>query len=431
MLGQDQSRCDKQMEVNQRHPGFTVSNEVVVTPGRTVKPQEVIISPAVKQLNKDGYVVYNTQEKQDIYITIQPDSAFFDDEEPKMVKMAGGSFVSAEKHGTSVSIPVRSEPEHESIEYAQPSDMFTNAFRREAHGEIDFNEIIIKKNESFEMEFEESPMFFKPYENGSDVVMKESFNATVVEMAATASAEVKVEETQKMSIKEYSEEPIYGIEEISVKKTLVTEVPAGLYTDGRTPINSAEAGVEETSEHSSFVGMCGSAETAVTSESAVADIVAPLPEELPIIADEEPLVENVSETAVEERAETVTDVPLQTDVVADVMTPLLLAEPPVIAEAEPIAETVCKTAVEDPTETVANVPVQIEIVDEVADIMRITIPCLRMSDVLILELSQSWERTIPEDGLEAYDCIFRSAKTPVKEETISVSFSSEPKEQNL
>lgn len=423
MLGQDQSKSDRQMEVKQRHPGFTVSNEVAVTPGRTVRPQEVIISPAVKQLNKEGYVVYNTPEKQDIYITIQPDSAFFDDEEPKMVKMAGGSFVSADKRSSSVSIPVRPEAEVEPIAYTQPSDIFSNASRREVYGEIDFNEIIIKKNESFETEFEESPMFFKPYENDSEAIVEESLKITAIEMAATASAEVKIEESQNVSIKEYSEEPEYEVEEVSVEKAIVTEVPAGLYTDGRLPIDSAEAGVEKTSELSFFMGSVP-AETAVTSESAVVDIVTPLLEELPIAAEEEPVVEMVSGIATEERAETVTDVPAQSEVIADVVIPLLQAEPLVMNELEPAPEMVCETDVMDATETVTNAPVQIEVVDEVADIMRITIPDLRMSDVLILELAEGWEKVIPDDGLEAYDCIFKSMKMQVGEDVTQAPCSS-------
>jgi hypothetical protein len=80
MLRQESSRPVMQAEVKQRHPGFTVSNETAVTPGRMAKPQEMIVrSEAVKQLNREGYYVYNTPEKQDVYITIQPDKAFFDD----------------------------------------------------------------------------------------------------------------------------------------------------------------------------------------------------------------------------------------------------------------------------------------------------------------------------------------------------------------
>ncbi|MDR0309628.1 MAG: hypothetical protein LBH88_02580, partial [Candidatus Methanoplasma sp.] len=119
MLGQDQ-RDVKQHKVKQRHPGFTASNEAAVTPGRMAKPQEVVISPAIRQINREGYVVFNTPEKQDVYIAIQPETAFFDDEEPEMIKMAGGSFVGGSKHTSSVEIPMRTEPESEPMVFTQP-----------------------------------------------------------------------------------------------------------------------------------------------------------------------------------------------------------------------------------------------------------------------------------------------------------------------
>ena len=451
VLGQEQSRSAKrpevrsevrQMEMKQR-PGFTVSNEASATPGRTARPHEVVISPAVKQLNREGYVVYNTPEKQDVYITIQPDSAFFDDEEPKMVRMAGGSFVSAEKHGSSVSIPIRSEPEPESAVYTQPADIFCNACRRQELEEIDFNEVIIKKNESFETEIQEAPVFFKPssYENVPEQVMEKLFKigtGNEAEIAMTSSAEVKIEpreisfagyreepeyeveeisaveektESREISFAGYREEPEYKAEEIALVEVKaeeqevsssagnreeaeckaddvpsvepqIAEVPAGLYLDGCKPIDSAKADVEETCDFSSFMGIM-EAETAVTSVSA------PVEE---IVAIAQPSVNYLSL--------------------------------PVPKEEEPAEQTACEAPAEKTSETVTDVPIQIEVFDEVADIMRITVPSLHMSEDLIAEFAQDWERRIPEDGLEAYDCVFRPMKTPVKEENITCTASS-------
>ncbi|MCL2295891.1 MAG: hypothetical protein FWC29_02275 [Methanomassiliicoccaceae archaeon] len=425
MLNSEQSKGAKQsevkqMEVKQRHPAFTVSNDAMVTPGRTVKPQEVIISPAVKQINREGYAIYNTPEKQDIYITIQPESAFFDDEEPRMVRMAGGSFVGAEKHGGSADIPMKSEQESEHAVYAQPADIFSNACRREKLEEIDFNEVIIKKNEFFETEIEESPVLFSPgYKEIYEPVAEVSFKVVANEAAVTSSAEA-VAEVRPIAFAGYREVPEYELEEVHVEpkakepeaapvevkaeepmvlfsgyrevplpevqeapveKTLITEVPAGLYVDAQKPIDIAQAD-DEMSGLSSFVGMVSTeTEIAVTSETApVAEVI-----------------------------------PLQS------MDILCLPAP---EEAEPAEETVCETAAEKSSETVTDVSAQIEVFDEVADIMRITIPSLRMSDGLINELSQGWEKTIPDDGLEVFDCIFRPVRAPVKEENVSCMASS-------
>jgi len=38
--------------------------------------------------------------------------------------------------------------------------------------------------------------------------------------------------------------------------------------------------------------------------------------------------------------------------------------------------------------------------------MKLTVPSLRMSDELIAELAKDRDMTIPDDGLESYDCRF-------------------------
>ena len=389
MLGQEPSR-DAKPEIKQRHPGFAVSSEAAVTPGRTARPQEVIISPAVKQINKDGYVVYNTPEKQDVYVTIQPESAFFDDEEPVMKRMAGGSFVGGNKQPSAAAVPVRNEPEPEPIVYDQPADIFSNACRREVFEEIDFNEIIIKKNESFDTEFEEAPVFFKPSSGEvSDPIMEESFGMkSEPETASTSTGEV---EAPKMSFMGYKEVPEYEVDEVPTEikeapaEVPITEVPAGLYVDGRRPIDTAEADAEGKEEPSSFVEMSAGTEMAMTSEAA------------PI--------------------EEVTVIPRLPD----------LLSVPAAAE-ENIPPVICETEVEDVSPTVADAP--IEIVDDVADIMKLTIPELQMSEDMISELSKDIQRNIPEDGLEAHDCMFHLMGSPVKEESgpQAVSFGFEGKE---
>ena len=527
MLRQEQGKNTKQTEVKQRHPAFAVSNDMAVTPGRTVRPQEIITSPAVKEINREGYVVYNTPEKQDIYITIQPESAFFEEEEPRMVRMDEGSFIGGDRNIIPAAMPVRSEEESKPISCTQPADIFSNACRREEFEEIDFNEVIIKKNDSFDMEFEESPVFFRPsYEGISELVLEESFKMEAVnEAAMTSSAEVKTEQ-EKVFFEGFSEEPEYMLQEVSAEKAPVTEVPAGLYVDGHKQIDPAEAGDEGVDEPSLLKeAMFVEVETAVTSVSAPIDeTVVPLPtgylslpsleeaepaEEIvpEVVAEEaDPIAEPVFEAAeeeaesimetvpevIEEEAEPVTEAVCEaieeeaepvmetepefiaeetepeaeavTEVIEEEAEPVLemmsevvmeetepiaeavteaieeetvpametvsevtmeeaepIAEPVtemVVEEAEPVAE-IPEVVAEEGSETIADEPVQVEVFDEVADIMKITVPSLRMSDELMLELAQDWERTIPEDGLEAHDRVFRPIRISGKEECIS------------
>ncbi len=456
MLGQEQGSDAKKTEIKQRHPGFVVSNETPVMPGRQVRQQEVIISPAVKQLNKDGYIVYNTPEKQDVYITIQPDSAFFDDEEPVMVKMAGGSFVSGNRQPAAAAMPMRVEAEPEHVEYVQPADIFCNACRREEYGEIDFNEIIIKENGSFEAEIEESPELFKPsYEEKYETAIEDSFNGMAIpEAAVTASESVEIGDLTPMvgyrsepeyevediydhkdpgaasdyveihvihdqepaaeygSETEYEveditdhkssdivleeagtddiepmagseEEPEYGFKEASEEKVPVTEVPAGLYVDGFRQIDAAEADSEDGS-FSSFIEMSMEAEMAVTAETE------------PIAEQMTPLSPHVGYLCLPSPAEEVS---------------------------------ICDVSQEEASETVTDMPIALEVSDEVADIMKLTVPSLCMSDELISELAQEWE--IPDDGLEAYDCIFKPMISTVKEEETPIAAPSEPEEKEL
>jgi hypothetical protein len=386
MLSQEQGKNAKQTEVKQRHPGFVVSNDTSVTPGRTARPQEVIISPAVKQLNKDGYIVYNTPEKQDIYISIQPDTAFFDDEGPEMVKMAGGSFVSGNKHAASVEVQVKPEPETRLVKYEQPADIFANAARRDSFGEIDFNEIIIKKNESFETEIEQ-PVYYKPaFEEKYTPVLEESFKTRSKPMVAATSTGVEVMDITMRSAR-FTEEPMYDVEILPTERMMVSDVPKGLYVDGYKPSNIASLETSEKSEHASFVGTSVKAETAETSEAM------PMTER---IMDKTPVTDTANAAARMEMKD------------------------------------IFETAVEAVSETVSDIPASVDIADPVADLMKMTIPSLRMSEDLIRELSQGMERTIPDDGMESYDCRFEPMVLRAKGKVqAAASFGSEGRESAI
>jgi len=380
-----------QAEVKQRHPGFTASNETAVAPGRTARPQETIRSEAVKQLNREGYYVYNTPEKQDVYITIQPDTAFFDDDEPKMVRMAGGSFVSGSKRADSFTVPVRSEPEPEPMDYTQPADIFNNAKRRPVYEEIDF-QIIIKKNDSFEKELEEAELYsplscrevvdpvleeqvfvkkqadmaFTSADAAAPIMMKE----TIIGYAEPSDYEVEdttaAEETTKTEEKKVpiKEEPIY-VEKVVIKKVHTAEVPAGLHVEGKRPTDVAKMNVGATEELSSFNGKSTAAQTAATSGSKPAEAALPIAEQIPVVHKTKGVI-NVTE-----------------------------AVPCAVAEKN--------------SETVTG-PTIIAIADEI-EMLKITIPGLCICDELMSDMSADCIMVIPDDGLEAYDCAFKSAPT--------------------
>ncbi|MCL1979332.1 MAG: hypothetical protein FWG60_04160 [Methanomassiliicoccaceae archaeon] len=381
MLSQEQGKNAKRTEVKQRHPGFVVSNEAAVTPGRTAKPQEVIISPAVRQLNKDGYIVYNTPEKQDIYISVPPDSVFFEDEEPGMVRMAGGSFVGKDKHSNSVEIQVRSEPEAESVVYTQPADIFSNAFQKEKYDEIDFNEVILKKNTP-EEETSPLPVFFRPSSEAKVPIMEESFRTKDHETAETSAATAKIK-APKVSFVEYMEVPDYELRETPAERMPVTDVPAGLYVDGHKPIDVAETGAEKgKDELSSFVNTAMEAETALTSAT-------------------EPMADRA------------------------VAAPMFVENPTAHVPME--TETACEMSAEETSETVTEGP--IEVTDPVADIMKLTIPGLDSGEDFMPESANDWEMRIPDDGLEAYDRIFEPMKAVVKAKAVcAASFGFEGRE---
>jgi hypothetical protein len=375
MLGHDQSRYAEGVEIKQRRVGFAVSSEAAVTPGRPVRQRETVMSPAVKQLNRDGYAVYNSPEKQDIYVTVQPESAFFEDEEPEMVRMAGGVFVGANKSTNHFEVPVRSEPESRLMAYDQPADIFSNASRREVYDEINFNEIIIKKNESFEKEIEQQPaLFVYSPETVCVPVMRETLG-TAAAAVSSAAAETEIPGGRSfMGCAELPdrkmEEAADVIEKVSAEETYVTDVPAGLYVDGYRRIDIAETGTAETNEMLSFIGVSMEAETVITSEAAS------VPKALP-----------------------------PADYVRYISAP----------EEDNTAEIMLECA----SETVAALPAVTDIIDPVADIMKLTVPELLMSEDLLSDIR---EAEIPDDGLESYDFKFASPEMSYREASRAMTF---------
>jgi len=369
MLNQEESKSAKQVEVKPRHPSFEVSNEATVTPGRVSKPQApgVVISPAIRQLNKDGYVVFNTPEKEDVYITIQPDSAFFDDEEPKMVKMAGGSFVGTKQTPTK-EMPIKAEPEAAPVVITQPADIFSNANRRNAMDEIDFGEVILKKKQAPEVVIEAPALFVPNYNGIAPSVIKESYVPEAHQaVAATASAVV---DTKGMApIKLYKEEPEFKVQETPARAPFI-EMPSGLYLDGNKANNTSEIEDNRMFVIPSFTEASVKAEAVVTSEAIPISIAA---QAQPVVA-------------------------------------------PAPEKVEVIVEDICKTAEKEDSVTVSNVPAPVEVADLVADIMKLTVPGLHLGEDMMDESAHYKEIAIPEDGLESYDYKFGPMRSSAKKE---------------
>ena len=421
VLRSDQSNVAKQSNINQRHPAFSVSSEKQVTSESAPKSQETIMSPAVRQLNRDGFVVYNVPERQDVYISIKPDAAFFDEDEPEMVRMESGSFVSSgEKRTTPEIMPKRVEPiSGRPVNYTQASDIFVNAGRRETFDEIDFNEIIIKSNDNFDEELEAAPLF-DPAEGNSapfreiNMVSPEFREQTVVPTSTAA----PVEEYRQDTFVEYYEEPEYEVKnmndapveryaevqmsipvvesyrevapmerqmEISERPKTYVEIanyapqkayvevdstPEGLYVEGHEDNNSASMEMESDEELFDFTHMGGEREVAFTSEAMTRETV---------------FMDTMIPAAEEVSQEEVFEIP------------------------EEIPGTMASNEI-------------FEIDDPVADILKLTVPQLYWTEEILAD-SDDAEFSFPDDGLESYDEVFRYMEpaAPV-EVSSSVSF---------
>jgi hypothetical protein len=340
-----------------------------------------------------------------------------------MVRMAGGSFVSGNKHPESFTMPARSEPEPEPLDYTQPADMFKRAIRRPAYEEIDFTEIIIKQNDAFDSELEAEAELYSPpsYKEVVDPIFEEQIhvkkeadmaytsgseaipikmNDTVIgyvahsdyeledepaaeEMTTVIEETVVVEEietpTEKAVIVEEKitfvempapiEEKTVQMEEVKIEKVHMTEVPAGLHVEGSRPNDVAEMNVSATDVLSSFNEKAIMAEMVATSEAKPMENASQITEEIQVVHE-------------------------ATDVIS-------------VIDAAP------EMHAENDSETVTG-PMILAIADEI-EMLKITIPGLCVCDELMSEVTVDCTMFIPDDGLESYDCIFRNAPVTVTE----------------
>lgn len=355
MLGQDKDSTAKQTKVKQKYLGFALSDYNVFMSGRTAKPKETISSQAIKNLNRDGYTVYNTPEEEDIYVTMQSESAFFDEDEPEMVRMTGDDFVSARKEPRPSEITVkRTEPVFEHIVFEQPADIFTNASRRAEYEEVDFDEVIIKSNDSFEEELEKAPLFAFDIEETAEsdiasiLIEPENALSEIPEYSVVADDEPEGKYSQK----------------IRIPSEIRTDmIPAGLYVENSMPTDVAR--VEDIGMSIlSFEGISAEAESAMTSASA-----SPLADPIfSMVADNDYLC-----------------IPKAREIIAE--------------------ETICEIT----SSTVVGYKIH-TITDPVGDIMKLTIPKLEISEEMMSWYPSDKELSIPDDGLEAYDSKFVMAE---------------------
>ncbi|MDR2846565.1 MAG: hypothetical protein LBV63_04715, partial [Candidatus Methanoplasma sp.] len=307
----------QQSKMKQRHPGFSVSGGADFNPpGRTAKPIETITSPAFKQLSREGFMVYNVKEKADVYIAIQPDSAYFEEDEPKFIKMEPGSFVSGQKVQQVAEVETRPEPVEIKVAHTQSADIFSNARRRLSFEEIDFNEVIIKSNDNFDEELNAHPLF-NPGKGSEELFSSETvpFVKEEVPLAMTSSgatapapkeAVIAYSEVNNYSVEVVPAKPVpspsrdlhsrpirtldikkiirppvrtavraqpvqdtgdtmFNIASEAVRQKDTVEIPVGLYVEKQAPVNEANFGIGNETDTASFIKMGVDLEPVVTS----------------------------------------------------------------------------------------------------------------------------------------------------------------------
>ena len=458
MLKSDQSNKAKQSNVGQRHPVFSTINNALNPQDNAPKYQETVMSNATKKLNKDGFEVYNVSEKQEVYVTIQPENAFFEEDEPQMIRMEPGNFVgNGQKESASDALPKFASAKA-GMKYEQPADLFQNALRREEYDEIDFTEIIIKSNDNYEEEIAETPLFdptdgeafrFKEI-NMTSQKMEESVVVPTSTAKSIANMEVR-------SFVEYYDEPTYKveIEEPEAKVPSYIEVniaPQTMYREEPKMVevlNEPEV-LKDLAEPE--VQEIEVLETPVAPRIQVTEIiespVVPEVQEIEALEVKEPVKEIKTASFVEKYEE-----PVEEEIVDVVGAPAGLhvegneptneacidadekeelsafiqtgfsEEVALTSEAAPqVIEWNPGTFTQDVqalpqhevllipevvSEDTAASPLQfIEIEDPVGDLLKLTVPELFAGEEVIEDLMEDAEIIFPDDGLESYDAKF-------------------------
>jgi len=458
MLKSDQSNKAKQSNVGQRHPVFSTINNALNPQDNVSKSHETVMSSATKKLNKDGFEVYNVSEKQEVYVTIQPDNAFFEEDEPQMIRMEPGNFVSnGHKESASDALPKFASVKG-GMKYEQPADLFQNALRRDDYDDIDFTEIIIKSNDNYEKEIAEVPLFDP---SGGEDFRFEEVNMTSQKMEESAvvstSTAKPIANMEVRSFVEYYEEPTYKVEIEEPEAKIPSYIEMNIAPQ---PTYREEPKVVEVFNEPEVF------ESPVVPEVKVTEI-----HEIPVEPEvkvtevlESPVVPEVKVTEVHEAKEPAREIktasfvekyeePIEEEVVDVVGAPAGLhvegneptneacidadekedlsafvqtgfseavaltseAAPKVIewnpgtfiqdvqALPQPEVLLIPEVVSED---TAASLQQFIEIEDPVGDLLKLTVPELFIGEAVIEDLMEDAEIIFPDDGLESYDAKF-------------------------
>lgn len=307
-------------------------------------PMHNAADPGIMELNKEGFVIYNLPEDNDIFVSRPGDKAFFEEDEPILIK------VSTEDFGISDIDVNRAVKQPEVFEETvnvglRPEQFFVHAMPRQAFDDIDFNEVIVKQHNEEEAE---APL--------ADLGAKEEFvdtgmtNVSKPEEQKAMTCDGAVAEPICMHTINFTDEAdiVEEVEESTDKGDFRMDTQ-GLHIEGAKNINSAES--EDKVEYStSFSGEIFK-DLAVTSE-----------------AQERPATQLYSEVP-----------------------------------ADPVAD----IAVEIPTvESRSKIVEVYDVKDIVADVLKLTLPELNEDEMIVSDLPADIERNIPEDGLESFDAKF-------------------------
>lgn len=214
-------------------PSFTI-NKVQTHMGiqeHRSKTSENVSAAGIRNLTKEGFVVYNLPEANEIFVSKPSDSAYLDEDEPYLIRVSNEVFA-AEESMPSLNI-VR--PQMKEIVCSQPADVFENALAKETLEDIDYDEIIVKKSTGVREEL------FSPGYSVSKIEEEcRTHDGMPAGIACTNTGAMEM--PMMHSTVEYIEEPAAEVEILEVE---------GLYTENNAPTNKAVVGAHI---ESSFVG---------------------------------------------------------------------------------------------------------------------------------------------------------------------------------
>lgn len=331
-----------------------ISNRAAPVSEARYKPTETEASPGIRQLNKDGFVIYNFPEDQrnDIYVSNPSDKAFFDEDEPILIRV-NSDFDN--EVGSEAAAPEAEYEDDPSIKDIR--SCFVNANEMPKYGEIDLSEVIYKKK----------PAEAAPAAAPADELIIE---------------ESTVEEPELMTVDHEDDfTGVDGIDEVSVK----LEPAAALTSDGAVVEPPVSQNIDyidtpdivEENERSSDVP------AGLYSEGSEDNNVAVLEEQVPEVTGE------------------FGGMPKEMAVTEAMAAPVQMALP-MLPSAEIPKE--IKAVESDSTKNEV-----IEINDKVADILHLTVPGLDEDYMLMASFPVDNDKDYPDDGLEGFDAKFKPA----------------------